>query len=287
MLQNISFRSTRAIHICIVFTTTLAIQYIFNYPRAAWTGFAVMMIYVGFDAGSTIRRTFHRFWGMALGLLLSYIIWFFGQIDYRILFFIVPIAVFFAYYSLGKLYMFPTIFTVTLTALGSDYYASDSYYPLWFFSDYFICTVIALIICVVFEYFIFKGRNLTNKFYFELQQDITRTLYDIFLLGCKKNINKSKLLKLTIHVNAKMLELNALLGNTQHSYQYTNYLTEELDFFFDSAKIVYQNIREILVLHPKVDLEKQKDTVHQIKKLFELSKMVKNAVAIDYIGEKA
>ncbi len=283
MLQNMKFRTIRAIHICIVFTTTLAIQEIFNFPRAAWTGFAVMMIYVGFDAGSTLRRTFHRFWGMLLGLFLSYILWFLGHIDYRILFFIVPIGVFFAYFSLGKLYMYPTIFTVTLTALGSDYYATDAYSPLWFFSDYFICTVIALIICIVFEYFVFRGRNLTQKFYYELQQDITNTLNQIFVLATAKPMNKSKLLKHTIQVNTKILEYNVLLGNTQHSYNFKDGLTTELEEFLAKVKLVYYNLRLLQVLpHEQSCII---DTIRLIKTLRELSKMVNNNIAIDYIGE--
>jgi uncharacterized membrane protein YccC len=285
MLQNISFRTTRAIHICIVFSATLIIQEIFNYPRAAWTGFAVMMIYVGFDPGSTIRRTFHRFWGMVLGLFLSYILWFFGHIDYRILFFVVPICIFFAYYSLGKLYMFPTIFTVTLTALGSDYYSTNAFPPVWFFSDYIVCTVIALIICVFFEYFIFRGSKLTNKFYYDLLKDITESLNNIFTLTTKTTLHKSKLLKFTVHLNSKILELNALLDNTQHSYQANNPFNNELKQFFNKAKLVYQLLRELEVYHPHNNTNSSNTVIHLIGELIELSNLIKNNQSIYFSGE--
>ena len=284
MLQNLNFRTIRAIHICIVYTFTLAVQEMFNYPRAAWTGFAVMMIYAGFDSGATLRRTFHRFWGMALGLLLSFVLWFLGHIDYRILLFIIPIGVFFAHYTLGKLYMFPTIFTVTLTALGSDYYPNDTFFPSWFFSDYFICTVIALIICVVFEYFIFRGRNLTNKFYYELQQEITNSMNCILALTLEASLNRSKLLKMTAHLNSKMIEFNTLRGNTEHSYEAKDIPnSDDLQLFFAKSRKVYQNIRHLLVLHPQQDIQRTTETKALISELYELNK--KSGTTIDYIGE--
>lgn len=285
MLQNINFRTTRAIHICIVFTATLAIQELFNFPRGAWTGFAVMMIYVGFDAGSTIHRTFHRFWGATLGLFLSYILWFIGHIDYRTMFFIIPVMVFFAYYSLGKLYMFPTIFTVTLTALGTDYYATNTYYVGWFFSDYFICTVIALLICVFFEYFIFKGRNLTHKFYYELQQEIVKALQDLLVIAATKPINKSKLLKMTIKLNSKVLEFNVFLNNTRHDYNFNDDLLCELDIFFAKTKLVYQNLRQLFILAPPSSDYRWAETTRLIDDLIEISKMVQNDTSINYVGE--
>lgn len=262
MYKTISFRTSRALQICIVFATTLAIQELFNFPRAAWTGFAVMMIYAGFDAGSTLQRTFHRFWGAVLGLFLSYILWFIGHLDYRTLFLIVLVMVFFAFFSLGKLYAFPTIFTVTLTALGTDYYSTDTYHVAWFFSDYLICTVIALIICVVFEYFIFGKHNLTYKFYSDLQKEIIHSLEDLLQQVQQQPVSKSQWLKKTVHFNNSVLEFDTFVARTKHDYHLKDNLLSELNSFSVDLQLAYQNLRRLFM-----STEPDKNTLLETRKL--------------------
>src|SRR3990167_8423105 len=118
---KLDYRTTRAFQICVVFAATIMVQEWLKFAHSGWIGFAVMMIYAGFDSGTSLHRTRHRFWGSMLGLLLSYVLWFFIRIHYETIFLVIPIVVFMAFFSLGKFYVSPTIFTVTLTALGIDY----------------------------------------------------------------------------------------------------------------------------------------------------------------------
>ncbi|MBP9742576.1 MAG: FUSC family protein [Burkholderiales bacterium] len=271
MFKTIDYRTTRALQICIVFAVTLAIQNWFRFAHAAWTGFAVMMIYAGFDAGAVMQRTFHRFWGALLGLLLSYILWFIGHIDYRLLFMIIPLTVFLAYFSLGKLYAIPTIFTVTLTALGTDFYSNDTYFVAWFFSDYFICTVIALIICAIFEYAVFKHSNLTHKFYASLQQDVIYNLHDLFSVVTANTLNQSKYLKYTVRFNQKVLEFNNFVTTVVHDYHAQDNLLAKLEVFSHEMKIAYNNIRKLFVLFPQQPINLQQETLQLITHLTRLT----------------
>lgn len=272
MLKNINYRTTRAMQICIVLATTLAVQDFFSFAKSAWTGFAVMMIYAGFDAGSTLHRTFHRFWGALFGLLLSYILWFIGHIDYRLLFMIIPIVVFMAYFSLGKLYAIPTIFTVTLTALGADFYNNDTYFVAWFFSDYFICTGIALIICVSFEYFIFKQNNLTHKFYTDLQKEIVVDLQDLFSIVTAGHLSQSKYIKATVKFNQKVLEFNNFITTSKHDYKVQENYLPELELFNHDMKEAYHSIRKLFLLDPNKFPIIVEETTMLIKKLDSLSR---------------
>ena len=61
MFGKLSYRSLRAVQISTVFCFTIIVQEGLRYPRAGWTGFAVMMIYAGFDIGTTILRADLRF----------------------------------------------------------------------------------------------------------------------------------------------------------------------------------------------------------------------------------
>ena len=122
-----------------------------------------MMIYAGFDSGASLQRTIHRFWGAVFGLLLSYGLWIVGQIDFRFILVIIPFIVFMAYFSLGKRYAFPT--TVTLTSLGTDYYGRNNYAVPNFFFDYLLSTVVAFLLCLIFETLVFQNSQLSRKFY--------------------------------------------------------------------------------------------------------------------------
>ena len=250
MLQLTDYRATRALQICIVFVTTLAIQRGLNFTRAGWIGFAVMMIYAGFDTGASLHRTFHRFWGAIFGLFLSYVLWFIGRIDYRIILMIIPVIVFMAYFSLGKYYAYPTTFTVTLTALGADYYPSETYYVALFFFDYFRATTIALGICVVFEYFIFKKSHLTHLFYRDLQQLIVQQLNELLTLVSTKPLRRGKFLTLSVQFNARILELNAFSCTSKHDYHLQYQQFDQLQLFHATAETIYQNIRQLFVGAP-------------------------------------
>jgi hypothetical protein len=243
MLEAIDYRATRALQICIVFVFTLIIQKMLNFSHAGWIGFAVMMIYAGFDSGASLHRTFHRFWGAMLGLFLSYILFFFIRIDDDLIFIIVPVTVFMAYFSLSKYYVSPTIFTVALTALGSDYYQSNLYAVDQFFFDYAKATIIALSICVFFEYFVFKKNNLTHKFYFDLQKEVVSELSLLLKVVKIRPIRRSQYLKLSAALYAHTVNLNTFLKMAEHDYHLCVHFLDTLEPFNETLLSVYQNLQ--------------------------------------------
>jgi uncharacterized membrane protein YccC len=249
MFKRLDYRKTRALQICLVFATALAVQRALGYSHAGWIGFAVMMIYAGFDIGASLQRTIHRFWGAVFGLLLSYILWFMGQIDFRLILIIIPFMVFMAYFSLGKLYAFPTIFTVTLTALGTDYYGSGSDYAVPnFFFDYLLSTIVAFLLCFLFEYFLFRGSQLTRKFYIDLQKRIITRLHKLFDIVTQKPLRDSSYLRVSTVLNNNILDLYAFVDVAKHEpHPEANFL-EELAFFSSAVQQVYHNIRRLFVL---------------------------------------
>ncbi len=242
-----NYRLTRALQICIVLVTTLAIQRLLHYLHAGWIGFSVMMIYAGFDPGSTLHRSLHRFWGAMLGLLLSFLLWSVIRIHYEIITLVIPIIVFMAFFSLGKLYATPTIFTVTLTALGTDYYPSDTYGVGEFFYDYARSTATALGICVFFEYFIFKNYKLSTQVYFDLQQTLVSQLERLFALVKTQPLRQSHYLKLSTQLQGNIQQLQAFLVGVKHDYHMQQHVLDERDDFDKLVQITYQNIRQLFV----------------------------------------
>ena len=61
VVPRLSYRAMRGLQISIVFAFTIFVQEFLRFPRAGWTGFALMMIYAGFDNGATLSRAYNRF----------------------------------------------------------------------------------------------------------------------------------------------------------------------------------------------------------------------------------
>ncbi len=242
------YRAARALQICIIFVASLALQRWFAFSHAAWIGFSVMMINAGFDSGTSLHRTQHRFWGAMLGLFFSYWVWLVIRIHYEVIFIVIPIIVFMAFFVMGKLYASPTIFTVSLTALGTIYYNPSNYHPSEFFFDYGRSTLIALGICVFFEFFVFKKWRLAHRFYADMQQTLVRELYDTFQQVSAPSLRESRYLKSCAHLNTSVVAFNAFFSALKHDYH-----TKEEDFkdfylFSTLVEEAYQNIRQLFVL---------------------------------------
>ena len=281
VFKIIDYRKARALQISLVFATALAIQRLLGFSHAGWIVFAVMMIYAGFDKGASLQRTTHRFWGAVLGLLLSSILWFIGQIDFRLILIIIPVVVFLAYFSLGKLYAFPTIFTVTLTALGTDYYAGSDYAVPNFFFEYLLSTIVAFLLCFLFEYCLFHNHQLSHKFYLDLQKKIITRLYMLFDIVSERPLRDSRYLKISTTLNTNIINLYTFVDTAKYDEQTDINLLKELAFFSSEVQQVYHNIRRLFVLAP----HKNELLVLETKNILEQLERVNQNQRMKYIGE--
>ena len=255
MSQTLNYRGTRARQISLVFAASLVMVKVLHFQHAAWISFAVMMIDVGFDPGTTIHRAIHRFWGSMLALLLSFILIYLINLHATWIFIIIPVIIFFAFFSVGKYYAYPTIFTVTMTALGLAYYTPDNYFVDEFLYDYMRCTITALGICVVFEYFIFKKNNLSHLFYIELQETLIHQLSELIRLVTQKSMSSSQFLKLSVACNMKILELESFIHTNQHNYRRQTPYFHDYEPFHSQVTWVYQCSRQLYVMRPSPSQE--------------------------------
>jgi len=247
MYKDLDYRSTRAVQICIVFASTLIVQQLLNFTHSGWIGFSVMMIYAGFDASTSLQRTYHRFFGMVLGLCFSFSVWNLVQLDYRFLYLIILFAMFCAFFTLGAVYRYPTLFSVSLTALGTMYFAPIDYHPLDFFFDYAKATSVAFTICIFFEYFIFKKSNLTLKFYDDAWQEIIQEFEQLLFLATHQPLHQSKYIKHSVHVTHKIMELKTFLELKKFDYATRKY-NVEIEAFNLLVKQCYINIHQLFLL---------------------------------------
>lgn len=267
MLRIGDYYNTRAVQICIVFTCSQLLEAYFHFTRAGWIGFAVMMIYAGFDSGASIHRSKHRFWGAVLGLLLSYFLFIIIRFNDDFIWLIVPIILFMAYFTVSKLYVTPTIFTVSLTGLGADYYQSESFAVQSFFEEYLFSTLIAYLLCVVLEYYVFKRADLSNKFYLESQEKIVNNLDNLFAKLSTQTINSSKFLKLTAELDEQLIRLGTFIRTSRHNYSMHRAFYKASKQFNLQAEQVYKHLHTLYIEKDKQQASLLTETASLLKDL--------------------
>ena len=143
--------------------------------------------------------------------------------------------------------------------------------------------MLALIICVIFEYFVFSQSNLTHKFYTDLQGVIITRLQNLLKLAQTPPVSKSQWLKKTVEFNASVLDFNTFVTRTEHDYHAQDNLLAELETFSRDMKLAYQNLRRLFILSPATSPELILETKILINNLVTYSQLIqdRNGVAID------
>lgn len=250
-----TYRSVRGIQISTVFFFTIIIQELLRYPRAGWTGFAVMMIYAGFDNGTTIARAYHRFLGMLLGLFAGYILWFLGHVDYRLLILIIPVTVYFAYFLAAQAYSVPTVFTVSASVIGTGYFdtsTSSAFNVTNFIVDYAVCTVIAFAIIVVFEHFWFSPYRMMKLFIKDTQADVIKKLYHLIHLLNQDRISRTDWFHACITFTESLFEMEKLARNSQFVLSSEQVVNDEFTRFLELTDRIFVTLKALyLASHTK------------------------------------
>jgi hypothetical protein len=244
--NRLSYRAIRGLQICIVFSFTIFLQEWLRMPHAGWIGFSVMMIYVGFDHGTTLFRTFHRFWGMILGLISGFLLWFLGHVDFRLLILIIPITIFLAYFLVGHAYSVPTIFTVNTAVIGTGYFSANLTTTVnSFIYDYTAATIVALAICVFFEYFIFRRYGLMQRFINDTQLQIIQQLKILLELLNHESISKIAWFNACIGLSQLLGEVNNLVRNSEFEYSAHKAVGNEFNQFVTLTNQIFVNLKAL------------------------------------------
>jgi hypothetical protein len=248
--KPLSYQALRCIQISTVFFFTLVVQEWLRYPRAGWTGFAVMMIYAGFDNGTTMLRAYHRFLGVFLGLFIGYILWFIGHLDYRSLIFILPMMVFFAYLLAGRVYSIPTTFTVAASVIGTGYFnlvptASITY----FIFDYSLCTFIAFAIILIFEYCWFRHYGMMRRFVVDTQFEVVDDLFNLLHLLQQSKIKRTDWFKSCLKITSSLHEADTLIQNSQFMVRSEQIVGNEFTDFVQLANRIFIHLKALYMVY--------------------------------------
>ena len=185
----------RGLQIVITFTLTIFIQEWFRYPFAPYTGFVVMMIFIGFDEGMVKERGRHRFLGTLIGCLAGFVYWYMGHFNYRSILVIISLGVFAYIYFSNYTYLISTFFTMSLTLIGKGYLDTQGQlHATEMIGDIFISTLFAYLIIITLYYFLFKDKRLSFKIFYHMQANFVEHIHD-----CEINLETNPHINLLWH----------------------------------------------------------------------------------------
>ena len=246
----LSYRVLRGFQISTVFFVTIVVQEWIRHPHAGWSGFALMMIFGGFDNGTAILRAFHRFAGVFMGLFTGYFLWFCGHLDYRLMYFIVPFTIFCIFFSAGTAYSTSTIFTVCTSVIGFGYYHSQSAFIVSFFLlDYGMCTVIAFAIILLFEFFWFRRYSMMRRFINDIQIEVINNLYHLIHLLNQEKIRRVDWYNSCTLCTTSIFEMNRLLCSSQFVDSSEHAVGDEFNQFVLLTNRVYVGLKALYLAY--------------------------------------
>ncbi len=284
----LNYQAWRALRIATVFTFTITLERYMKIPHAGWTAFAVIMIYAGFDNGTTLFRAFHRFWGVLLGLLSGYLLWLIGHLDYRSLFLLIPFTIFLAYYLLGKEHSIPVVFNVNTAVIGNAYFFAHNNYAMTFFIfDYGMCTIIGFAIVILFEYFWFRHYRLLEHFIYDTQQEMINHLTALFELLKVPTSSQVSWFRSCLKFNNSLTNTNRLVNNSRFLLDSRNVVGDEFDNFVALSNQIFCELKALHALsqNEKILTSNYHQLLQQSHKNFTQLKQITNFSASKDIHE--
>jgi len=268
-LKPWSYRSLRCVQISTVFFVTLIIQEWVRYPRAGWTGFAVMMIYAGFDNGTTMLRAFHRYLGMIMGLSTGYVCWFMGHLDYRVLIMLLPMSVFFAYFYAGRIYSIPTIFMVNCSVIGLGFFNMDPTSTVTYYvEDYSLCTTVAFAIILIFEYFWFRRHKMMRRFIIDTQAEVLQDLHALVTLLNQGKVRNTEWFNKCLKLARSLNQVTELIQNKQFIARIENLVKDDFVAFVENTNHIFIGLKALYMAYytPRYHKFDYFHLFHQVKR---------------------
>jgi hypothetical protein len=183
---------------------------------------------------------------MILGLISGFLLWFLGHVDFRLLILIIPLTIFLAYFLVGHAYSVPTMFTVNTAVIGTGYFSTGLTTTVnSFIYDYTAATIVALAICVFFEYFIFRRYGLMQRFISDTQLQIIQQLKILLELLNRESISKVAWFNACIGLSQLLGEVNNLVRNSEFEYSAHKAVGNEFNQFVTLTNQIFVNLKAL------------------------------------------
>lgn len=156
MLTSQKLIHRRIIHIVIIIMTAFFAYQFSNWGDALWIPISVLAIIGPFSPGNSINKAKQRMLGSIGGLLLSVVFWFFLQNFPNSLPVVAVILIYCVGFCLLQKYTFFIMLVSIMLCINFDYMNLFFKNEILFITDRIMCVLTGVMICLFYEYFIFR-----------------------------------------------------------------------------------------------------------------------------------
>ncbi len=288
---QLTYTQLRALQISLVFSFTILLQCVWVYPKAPVTAYVLLLIYAGFDNGTTLQRTYYRYLGTVYGIFLGFFFWYIGHIDYRLILLVCPITIYLAYFFSSHAYHIPTVFTVCTALLGMGYYGTYLHEDIkYLLVDFFMCSLIAFVMILFFEYFIFRRYQHMRRFIIESQTATITHLLNLVDYLNQPKVTRKEWFDECAKLIANLANTEKLLGNAHFMKRSMEEFGEEFNDFIDQVNQLYSHFKALyfaLHLEPNAAIDVTQ-FIHTINhELLRLKHLVSSDLAANLWGKQS
>ena len=243
--QNMSYLTARAFHVVTIFFCITVIEEAWRFPHYGWSGFIAMTLLSGLDNGTSMARTDSRLLSVLCGVFFGYMFWAVGHIDYRLLYFILPLLVYGMFFWAGSFSNTSITFTVSSAIVGFGYWDPLSRFYIGFFvMDFVMAAVIGFCVILLLEEFFFKKHSMMRRFLRDAQEGVLEHLY---LMVNSLSENRSDWFKSSMHLSFILDEIHKLSQNKQFAVRSEQVVGDEFKQFILICDCIFSNLNTLYV----------------------------------------
>ena len=191
MFSGLDLYTRRYIQIVFMCMLGQTIYLYTNIPHNSWIVISVCTVYSGFNAGTVIKRAYHRLIGTIAGVSLVVIIWHFIHLDYRLLIIFTTLVISVMVFCITLPYNRFIIISTVFSDITMEWSNSSSFSVYYYVMDRLICIAIVFSLCIIAEYFWFGRANLSYLNYKQTQKNLLKDLNKLYELSqstCKNGM---------------------------------------------------------------------------------------------------
>lgn len=216
MFKSLDIYTRRYLQIALAYMLFVFIEEGFNLPHSSWIVIIGSMIYIGFNPGTVLKRSYLRLPGTFLGICAMSLMWYVIHLDYRTaIFFMVFIAWAMAY-CFGMRYNYYLIITTLFSDIGIEWSNTTTFSLQYYIVDRTIYTLMVFAICIILEHFWFGRSNFTTLNYYNRRQRLLEQMSNAEQQIDNRHLTKLELFRLIGSTRSGWNQIKALLNDAKY-----------------------------------------------------------------------
>jgi hypothetical protein len=216
MFKNVDIYTKRYIQITFAYMLFVALEEGSNFPHSTWITITGCMIYIGFNPGTVLKRSYLRLPGTLVGVCAMALMWYVIHLDYRMAIFFMAFIAWAMVYFFSLPYNYYVIVTTMFSDIGIEWSNTSTFSLQYYIVDRVMCTLLVFGICIVLEYFWFGRDNFTELSYFNIRKQLLNEIRNTERSIDQEQLSRAKLFRLVGTTRKKWLQMRIFLNDAKY-----------------------------------------------------------------------